>query len=825
MPAVRRQASQGRCAAMRRGHIQSGNTEYEIVRKLGVGSFSVVFLALRHDHAEGKGEEVALKFCADGEAHADDIHQEARILRAAQHRNVLEVLAVIDTQEVRASAPDELKKLGPAMVLQPADLDLNRFMRRNGGLLDRLLVRQWAKDLAEGLSHVHRVGVLHRDIKPANIFLFFDGGTSQPGGFVKAHIKLGDFGCATCLPAAGEGACRTRIREKSARDPWLRSLQSDFCMTANVCTAWYRAPELAVGSVSHDGLDMTPTGRQRCVYGAPVDVWSYGAVVYEMLVGKPLARAWTGPGLVACWLGVLGPCFDAGPDAPAYTQHRDWQDLIRAARAEPQRRQRLPEGPLWEACKECLKWHPTHRMVMSDVRRLSWFRAASDDGVPDTKTFPTCPPGNVADRALRLSSEFTAKTSTSTTQCACSGHCRLFKHRSAGECDCFDLVVDTNFCVNCGCKVQGCDRPRHKSDWCYKHRRVLAAVPSGARLAALVADWSHLMLPSSIIDFVNQYWCVRHDIAMCIVLAMIDEPAAARAAVEAWKPLPEGYDGSALYEVIRKAVCASTPDSSQDESWNRPTVDPPFGIENMAMSFGVLRKMDKRAGTSEGELRWKGDRYAFSRDCHVVSDILAAVRECDTTALADAESLSEPTSVLQDQTRFAITVRAVMSELRRRTAAFSIPPNVADSIVRKLRLGRLCCSTKDQTIDWDLVTVGAVREAGCGQELAGVPQDWPASELSAFVCGRPDWPFFACTFVGLWQEVADRLDGAETKIEQHMEHLVRVARGYVDCHGITPHPLALLQEAGLMSVLKRPAAVKMTGRQVFRRPAAARPAT
>ena len=64
-------------------------------------------------------------------------------------------------------------------------------------------------------------------------------------------------------------------------------------MTARVCTSWYRAPEIIVASSSVDRLDVSPT-EEDCTYGLPIDLWSYVAVVYEMLAGKPLARANSG---------------------------------------------------------------------------------------------------------------------------------------------------------------------------------------------------------------------------------------------------------------------------------------------------------------------------------------------------------------------------------------------------------------------------------------------------------------------------------------------------------------------------------------------------
>ena len=71
-------------------------------------------------------------------------------------------------------------------------------------------------------------------------------------------------------------------------------------MTAHVCTAWYRAPELLVATSSVNRLDRETEPGATQLYGASVDAWSFGAVVYELLSGEQVARAFTGAELLNC---------------------------------------------------------------------------------------------------------------------------------------------------------------------------------------------------------------------------------------------------------------------------------------------------------------------------------------------------------------------------------------------------------------------------------------------------------------------------------------------------------------------------------------------
>lgn len=103
-------------------------------------------------------------------------------------------------------------------------------------------VRFYAAEIFEGLSHLHHLGIIYRDLKPENVILDSEG-----------HCRISDMG----LAAVTNGQ---RIKSKAG-------------------TPGYWAPEVLV----------------KLFYSYPVDIWSLGVVVFEMVLGVcPFSRSNTG---------------------------------------------------------------------------------------------------------------------------------------------------------------------------------------------------------------------------------------------------------------------------------------------------------------------------------------------------------------------------------------------------------------------------------------------------------------------------------------------------------------------------------------------------
>lgn len=132
---------------------------YRVVRRLGSGSFATVWLA----HDDLLDTPVAVKVLAENWAHQLDVQQrfleEARILRHADSAWL-----------VRVHDLDVLPDDRPFMVMTYADQGSVADLVSRGPLpLDQAL--RLLTEIGQGVTALHRHGIIHRDIKPSNVLL------------------------------------------------------------------------------------------------------------------------------------------------------------------------------------------------------------------------------------------------------------------------------------------------------------------------------------------------------------------------------------------------------------------------------------------------------------------------------------------------------------------------------------------------------------------------------------------------------------------------------------------------------------------------------
>lgn len=228
---------------------------YDILGELGRGGMGVVYKARQL----GLQRTVALKMILTGmQAGPKDLARfraEAAAIARAQHPNIVQIY---DVGEAAGR---------PYFVLEfVAGGSLDRHLQ--GRPQPARLAAQLVETLARAVHAAHANGVIHRDLKPANVLLQFDASRWQHAptdSWASAKLRLAvpkitDFGLAKC--ADGEGA-----------DGAAPVLHGPTVTGEVLGTPSYMAPEQA----------MIP----RPLVGPAADVYALGAILYELLTGRP----------------------------------------------------------------------------------------------------------------------------------------------------------------------------------------------------------------------------------------------------------------------------------------------------------------------------------------------------------------------------------------------------------------------------------------------------------------------------------------------------------------------------------------------------------
>ncbi|RKP06518.1 cdc2-related-kinase-like protein [Thamnocephalis sphaerospora] len=201
---------------------------FDKLNRIGEGTYGIVYRVRdRQTNAVLALKRIRMEHESDGLPLSS--LREIALLKRLKHENVVRVEDVV--------VGNNLEDI--FMVMEYCEQDLATLLDNMKVPYSLSDVKCLVQQLLRGLAYCHDHGVIHRDLKASNLLLTARG-----------ILKIADFGLA-------------RAFDRRSRRP----------MTPRVVTLWYRSPELLFGD---------PT------YSAPVDLWSTGCILGELLLHQPL---------------------------------------------------------------------------------------------------------------------------------------------------------------------------------------------------------------------------------------------------------------------------------------------------------------------------------------------------------------------------------------------------------------------------------------------------------------------------------------------------------------------------------------------------------
>ncbi len=284
---------------------------YDVLEQIGQGGMGVVYRARQR----GLGRVVALKLMLAGsratEAEIKRFHTEAKAAATLKHPHVVAIHEVGEHEGQHYFSMDYIEGRSLAEVVRRTPLPAARAAR-------------YVKLIADAIHYAHERGVLHRDLKPHNVLI---DAQDEP--------RITDFGLARQI-----------------------DVESDLTISGAVLgTPSYMPPEQAAG--------------KRREIGRASDVYSLGAILYDLLTGRPPFRAETP-------LDTLRQVIDTEPAPPRLVNRkipRDLETICLKCLAKTPAQRYASAQELADDLGRFLRQEPIHARPVSSLGRVwRWSR-------------------------------------------------------------------------------------------------------------------------------------------------------------------------------------------------------------------------------------------------------------------------------------------------------------------------------------------------------------------------------------------------------------------------------------------------------------------
>ena len=237
--------------------------DYIFIKNLGKGSFGDVFLTKKANSPQLYATKKIPISNLKREKFAQYLKNEINIMKILGHKNIVKLHEVIKRDK---NIYIIMEYINGGTLL---DYLTSYKKMHNDKPFPQKIIQYFLKQIVDGLIHIHSKNVLHRDIKLENILLNFPPEIKKENtDYTQAQIKIIDFGLST------------QLRHFQYKDKDKKTLAQ-----SAVGTPMYMDPIILSKYDKYGGIKKYQLYDEKC------DIWSLGAITYEMLTGQNLFQA------------------------------------------------------------------------------------------------------------------------------------------------------------------------------------------------------------------------------------------------------------------------------------------------------------------------------------------------------------------------------------------------------------------------------------------------------------------------------------------------------------------------------------------------------
>ena len=186
------------------------------------------------------------------------LNNEINIMKQLNHENIIKLHDIIKTGRNLYLVMDYIN--GGSL-----SECLTNYKLKRGKPFPQKLIQYFVKQIVKALIHIHSKDIIHRDLKLDNILLDFDPTLKEENrDLYEAKIKIIDFGLSTKM-----------IRDENKKKQLAKTILG---------TPLFMDPILL------KKYDKKYYQKQSILYDEKCDIWSLGAITYEMLTGESLFK-------------------------------------------------------------------------------------------------------------------------------------------------------------------------------------------------------------------------------------------------------------------------------------------------------------------------------------------------------------------------------------------------------------------------------------------------------------------------------------------------------------------------------------------------------